>query len=230
MSLIPNKGMGKYLVYALGEIVLVVLGILIALSINNWNEERKETQRLRSILQILADDLENDLENVEEILEYYEGYRDEFIALMEGTMTLAQFQACKQCAYLVTGHRAFTIERRGYEALKEFYSGYQEDALVNETVQFYTASIDELATIDNLIRESIVKDLVKWRDQYDWFPEFARQVESPGYNQYAVSSVEFRNMTAWRYALIYTNYVGAAQTFRDGLLKVKEDISQRLGT
>ena len=32
---------GKYLKYAIGEIVLVVIGILIALQINNWNEERK---------------------------------------------------------------------------------------------------------------------------------------------------------------------------------------------
>ena len=32
---------GKYFKYAIGEIVLVVLGILIALQINNWNEERK---------------------------------------------------------------------------------------------------------------------------------------------------------------------------------------------
>ena len=32
----------KYMRYAIGEIVLVVIGILIALSINNWNEKRKE--------------------------------------------------------------------------------------------------------------------------------------------------------------------------------------------
>ena len=31
----------KYSRYAIGEIVLVVIGILIALQINNWNEERK---------------------------------------------------------------------------------------------------------------------------------------------------------------------------------------------
>ncbi len=35
---------GKYLKYAIGEIVLVVIGILIALSINNWNEDKKERQ------------------------------------------------------------------------------------------------------------------------------------------------------------------------------------------
>ena len=39
----------KYMRYAIGEIVLVVIGILIALSINNWNEQRitKEKERLR---------------------------------------------------------------------------------------------------------------------------------------------------------------------------------------
>jgi len=31
----------KYLLYAIGEIALVVIGILIALQVNNWNEERK---------------------------------------------------------------------------------------------------------------------------------------------------------------------------------------------
>ncbi len=35
-----NKPM-KYARYAIGEIILVVIGILIALQINNWNEERK---------------------------------------------------------------------------------------------------------------------------------------------------------------------------------------------
>lgn len=34
----PAWPVGKYLLYAIGEIVLVVIGILIALSINNWND------------------------------------------------------------------------------------------------------------------------------------------------------------------------------------------------
>ena len=40
-DLIEKNKTGKYLKYALGEIVLVVIGILIALQINNWNENRK---------------------------------------------------------------------------------------------------------------------------------------------------------------------------------------------
>ena len=57
-----NKGKTtKYLKYAIGEIVLVVIGILIALSINNWNEERKQRQKEIVNLTAINDDLKNDL-------------------------------------------------------------------------------------------------------------------------------------------------------------------------
>jgi len=54
-----NKETGKYFKYAIGEIVLVVIGIMIALSINNWNENRK----LDEIKQIYYHQLEKDLES-----------------------------------------------------------------------------------------------------------------------------------------------------------------------
>ncbi len=48
---------GKYLKYAIGEIVLVVIGILIALSINNWNEARKNNSEEIAILENLNKNL-----------------------------------------------------------------------------------------------------------------------------------------------------------------------------
>ena len=41
-DLMKKNKTGKYLKYAIGEIVLVVIGILIALQINNWNENKKK--------------------------------------------------------------------------------------------------------------------------------------------------------------------------------------------
>jgi hypothetical protein len=54
-----NKPM-KYARYAVGEIVLVVVGILIALSINNWNEERKTNGIVQNYYSQLLKDLEKD--------------------------------------------------------------------------------------------------------------------------------------------------------------------------
>ena len=55
-----NKPM-KYLRYAVGEIFLVVIGILIALQINNWNEERKIENTVDSVLLNLKKDIHNDI-------------------------------------------------------------------------------------------------------------------------------------------------------------------------
>ena len=46
----------KYMRYAIGEIVLVVIGILIALQINNWNEQRIESNEEQLILLNLKED------------------------------------------------------------------------------------------------------------------------------------------------------------------------------
>ena len=51
---------GKYLKYAFGEIILVVFGILIALQINNWNEQKKIDRSINSHLEILKQNLKED--------------------------------------------------------------------------------------------------------------------------------------------------------------------------
>ncbi len=65
----PALPAGRYLKYAIGEIVLVVIGILIALSINNWNEKRKarnlESKILHEFVVSLNSDREDILSNIE---------------------------------------------------------------------------------------------------------------------------------------------------------------------
>ena len=56
----------KYARYAIGEIVLVVIGILIALQINIKNEERKDRNKEKIILETLLSDLKTNKELVDE--------------------------------------------------------------------------------------------------------------------------------------------------------------------
>ena len=60
------------MIYAIGEIVLVVIGILIALSINNWNEDRKLKQLKREYLYSLKRDLTGNLTLLNEAFLYAE--------------------------------------------------------------------------------------------------------------------------------------------------------------
>ncbi|MFD2917934.1 DUF6090 family protein [Psychroserpens luteus] len=61
----------KYFKYAIGEILLVVIGILIALQINNWNEVQKGKMKATTILEAIRSDMVKDLERIEDLKPYW---------------------------------------------------------------------------------------------------------------------------------------------------------------
>ena len=56
-QLLSENRVSKYILYAIGEIVLVVVGILIALQINNWNENKKIQNLIALNLYNLVEDM-----------------------------------------------------------------------------------------------------------------------------------------------------------------------------
>jgi hypothetical protein len=64
--LVVNKNVRRYLLYALGEILLVVIGIVIALQIDNWNEWRQEREDEQIVLRQLRDDYQANREQLEQ--------------------------------------------------------------------------------------------------------------------------------------------------------------------
>ena len=59
-NLLMENKFSKYLIYAIGEIILVVIGILIALSINTWNENKKnKIKEIKSLTELRKDLVQN---------------------------------------------------------------------------------------------------------------------------------------------------------------------------
>ncbi|MFC4723565.1 DUF6090 family protein [Geojedonia litorea] len=67
-NLLTENKLNKYLLYAIGEIVLVVIGILIALQLNNLNEQRKDKIFEQEILNQIQENLKNDQQALEQIV------------------------------------------------------------------------------------------------------------------------------------------------------------------
>ncbi len=65
-SLLNEGKTSKYFKYAIGEIVLVVIGILIALQINNWNENKKDRQEEKALLIQLKSEFESNLKQLDQ--------------------------------------------------------------------------------------------------------------------------------------------------------------------
>jgi len=64
-KLIEQSKVRNYFFYGIGEILLVVIGILIALQVNNWNEDRKENQERIALIHALKSDYESSLVVIE---------------------------------------------------------------------------------------------------------------------------------------------------------------------
>ncbi|WP_299365094.1 DUF6090 family protein [Winogradskyella sp.] len=71
-SLIEQSKMGKYFKYAIGEILLVVIGILIALQINNWNTRRIEDDKANRYVKRLTNQLRKNIERIDYVANDFE--------------------------------------------------------------------------------------------------------------------------------------------------------------
>ena len=80
-NLLMENKTGKYFKYAIGEIVLVVIGILIALQINNWNEKRNNNIIVNSVLKQIHSELANNIKGIDQISLSYK-YKDSLIRLI----------------------------------------------------------------------------------------------------------------------------------------------------
>jgi hypothetical protein len=76
-SLIQKNQMGKYFKYAIGEIILVMIGILLALQVNNWNNIRLEVNKEQIILKNLRSDFN---ENITEFNRIYESSSNTYMS------------------------------------------------------------------------------------------------------------------------------------------------------
>ncbi len=82
-KLLTENKAGKYLAYAVGEIILVVIGIFIAIQLNDWNQQRLEQKALNVTLQNLQDEFSRTRELLHAISSHYQTSIDANLELLE---------------------------------------------------------------------------------------------------------------------------------------------------
>jgi hypothetical protein len=154
-----NNINSKYLKYALGEIVLVVLGILIALSINNWNEQRKIRIAEQHILQNLRTELVLNIKNLETDISYHElAHACSFELLGLFGTDISSIPSTRLDTLLFNAETVYTFEvRNGY--IKSLIASGNLDYLRNEKLKSMLTSF-EGEVEDGLEEFDVVKSLI----------------------------------------------------------------------
>ena len=121
-SMINSGQTQKYIVYAVGEIFLVMIGIILALQVNNWNEQRKQKRVTENYLTTLMYDLKDNLVQIEtkdiRILERIEKVNNikSIINSKDANIDSLKFIAEKKLDFRIVTYNAFN--NNTYQTLK----------------------------------------------------------------------------------------------------------------
>jgi hypothetical protein len=162
-KLLAESKFSRYLLYALGEIALVVVGILIALQVNNWNEARKSRKELSDILQTVLTDLDKDIPIVEGHIREAEAK----IALIDSVyyekIPPERLNTCFECMTAHAFYRTLSLPNKGYRMLATYADLNQSlrDSLVNEILEFYVR-FESANHTSEAVRSQTAWDNVTW--------------------------------------------------------------------
>ncbi len=216
----------SYLAYGIGEIVLVVIGILIAVSINNWNEDRLKKNELENIYNIVKQDLENDLEEIDEILGFYEDRKPLFQNVLQDSVTRIDYIYNPVYYFLILGYPEISFDKRGFSLLSEFRSNSDNssDTLVTKIIDFYTERFLEIEIDDNFRAEDFKDNYFYWKNNFDWWSDYIMRKDVTGFLDYALNDPDYKNRVANAYFLAYDVFLPELDIFKERATTIIESI------
>lgn len=135
LSMINQNRTRKYLLYAIGEIILVVIGILIALQVNNWNESIKTKDSLDQTLVSLKNEIEVNQKQIKSVFEYHKMLRD----TLRKINSTQRLKVNKERFGFWKGHKIFRLRNASFQ------TAVQSGAFKNMTIEL-SESLNNLYT------------------------------------------------------------------------------------
>ena len=226
-----NKGkFRRYLAYAIGEIVLVVIGILIALQINNWSEGKKKQAELKTVLENIVSDLKADSIEADALIYQMEFRVDMADSIIKGKVSLDVLLECPICFSLHQNFNDFTLNNRGNEVLKSYLSrsGLGQDSLINTISDFYFAQEVAFEQINKIIRDDVIETVKLHRDQIPRYSELQQKGWSREIAQAYIDHGNFYNRMLFHGQLIQGNALRALRTFQRESAALRKGIKKRI--
>jgi hypothetical protein len=223
-KLMSENKTGKYFKYAVGEIVLVVIGILIALSINNWNENRKQKETLYGIFQIIKEDILIDLTEINSFINDFDSIRKPaFEAVLNKNPSKEEYLKHPEYLTVLEGFRDLAINQRGFELLKNQSSdvGIDKENLASKINLFYNQHLIEINVANSELIREFANNLNDYK-QIPWFSSYFLHKETDEAIEYIIDNPLGKNRITMYY-LVYAIYARELQKFKvDGEAIIKQ--------
>ncbi len=226
--MLKNNKVTAYILYAVGEIILVMVGILLALQVNNWNEQRSQRKKLDNIIRIVQNDLKTDTILASRVITYYEDNLKVSQRVLNPNFTRDSIVNCLQCRSLITVYRPLTLQNKGFTQIQNFANdNVKSDSLVADISALYTVLGELIKDSNTFVKDEVLENLAHFKKQ-EWFVGWASGQNNEDMFNY-MASQDFKNRVMGHSILAAQNHLRFATAYKQNAVNILEEIEKRFG-
>lgn len=226
-KLIVENRFSKYLLYAIGEIILVVIGILIALSINNWNQRRLDKQKSQEFLQRISNDLQGivevtrfDINKAKEITEYIS---KSVVIMRKGELSVSGKDTLDYTFNTFFQYAQITDELDSFEELKSTGQlGLIYNKELREDINVYLRELKKISEIYDQASSTV--NNTQLFDKYITILEYEKRRDNLDYNFQEIAKNQALINTLSRYGYLWRS----KQYFSENLNRYSMELNDKI--
>jgi mRNA-degrading endonuclease RelE of RelBE toxin-antitoxin system len=228
--LLTENKFSKYLIYAIGEIILVIIGILIALNINNRNLVKQNEAKFAVLFDKIMKDMIIDFEEADRVLKF-DIERDSLITLvLNNKVTEEDYTTNPMFGFLITNYEKMLFSENGYNNLT---------AVIDQVPVKYKEVVDLLNTLNieyktsivrpnNILSELCLENLKKWAKSKPWFSNTHSQPIDSEKLTYFLTDPFYKNDLKLFQIYLTQNHIATIKMYRYQIAKSYTKISKLL--
>ena len=228
-KLLSENRFSKYLIYAIGEIILVVIGILIAVSINDANNAAQNDEKIKSILTQIQEDILVDIKDAKRIFKSYISRSAAAHNIYEDKISVNTSVRDLQPYY---GWVNFSVNRSGYERLMANLEIMPEryNVLLPTLNTMYVVAQDDINDANDylLVQAQSINGFNRAYTDPEYAEHKLKSFSTKEAKQYLIDDPFLKNRTL-EYMSAFENVAGNSNLFRTEAIALYKQIDSILG-
>lgn len=218
-SVKKNNRFSKYLFYGIGEIVLVMIGILLALQVNNWNEEKKEEATVNRLFNEVLEEIKLNVQECERVLKY-EKTRDSIIDLiLNDKLEVVDYKSNTTLGSTIIRYFDLDTKETAFQNLSRRSDLVQEGSLgfLSDLEFLYNDPVQDLKKWNILLGENALEVEKNWANKYLWYATVWNEKYSEEATDYFLNDPLYINEVMYYYSLFQMQRISAEKFMKYGL-------------